>query len=44
VWGGDHAAARAAYTRAARLATNTHHARYLNTRAQRLGPTGEERA
>jgi RNA polymerase sigma factor (sigma-70 family) len=34
---GDHDAARAAYIRAAQLATNLHHVRYLNTRAQRLG-------
>jgi RNA polymerase sigma factor (sigma-70 family) len=34
---GDHVAARAAYTQAAQLATNLHHVRYLNTRAQRLG-------
>ncbi|WNV88016.1 DUF6596 domain-containing protein [Umezawaea sp. Da 62-37] len=34
---GDLDAARAAYLRAARLATNTHHTRYLNARAGRLG-------
>ncbi|MEU8381202.1 DUF6596 domain-containing protein [Streptosporangium sp. NPDC048865] len=34
---GEAGAARAAYTRAAQLATNLHHVRYLNTRAQRLG-------
>jgi RNA polymerase sigma factor (sigma-70 family) len=34
---GDHGAARAAYTRAAQLATNLHHVRYLNTRARLLG-------
>lgn len=33
---GDHDAARAAYTRAAELATNLQHVRYLTTRAQRL--------
>jgi predicted RNA polymerase sigma factor len=34
---GDLDAARAAYTRAAQLATNIHHVRYLNARVQRLG-------
>ncbi len=34
---GDHGAARAAYVRAAQLATNVRHVRYLTTRAQRLG-------
>ncbi|WP_329062837.1 RNA polymerase sigma factor [Amycolatopsis sp. NBC_01480] len=33
---GDHDAARAAYTRAARLSTNLHHARYLTGCARRL--------
>ncbi|HEY3710783.1 MAG TPA: DUF6596 domain-containing protein [Amycolatopsis sp.] len=33
---GDHDAARVAYTRAARLATNLHHVRYLTERARRL--------
>ncbi|PSK90970.1 RNA polymerase sigma factor (sigma-70 family) [Murinocardiopsis flavida] len=34
---GEHGAAKAAYTRAAELATNLHHVRYLTNRAQRLG-------
>ncbi|WP_086828220.1 RNA polymerase sigma factor [Allokutzneria sp. NRRL B-24872] len=34
---GEPGAARTAYLRAAELATNIHHVRYLNTRAQRLG-------
>jgi predicted RNA polymerase sigma factor len=34
---GDLDAARAAYIRAAQLATNIHHVRYLNTRVRRLG-------
>jgi RNA polymerase sigma factor (sigma-70 family) len=38
---GDLDAARAAYLRAARLATNTHHTRYLVARARRLGPSGD---